>query len=140
MVPLRALCFVLLTAAAPAVTQHPDDELASPRLRISWDEFKKLYDAKQVEVVDVRGEVSFQTGHIPGARPIAVEDMGRHVEELRKLKKAIVLYCACASEFTAARGARTLQKAGLNARALIGGYHRWLDEGLKVETGEARRR
>jgi len=139
MMLLRALCFVLLAVAVPAA-QHPDDELASPKLRIGWDEFRKLYDAKQVEVVDVRGRVEFESGHIPGARPIAVDDMRKHAKELRKLKKPIVLYCACASEFSAARGARTLQKEGLDARALIGGYHRWLDEGLKVETGKAARR
>ena len=136
MMLLRALCVVLLAVAVPAA-QHPDEELASPKLRISWDEFRKLHDAKQVEVVDVRGKVPFESGHIPGARQIPVEDMGKHVKELRKLKKPIVLYCACASEFTAARGARALQKEGLDARALIGGYHRWLDEGLKVETGKA---
>jgi rhodanese-related sulfurtransferase len=135
MMLLRALCFVLLAVAVPSA-QHPDDELASPKLRIGWDEFRKLYDAKQVEVVDVRGRVEFESGHIPGARRIAVDDMRKHVEALRKLKKPIVLYCACASEFSAARGARTLQKEGLDARALIGGYHRWLDEGLKIETGK----
>ena len=139
MMLLRALGFVLLAVAGPAA-QHADDELASPKLRIGWEEFRKLYDAKQVEVVDVRGRVEFESGHIPGARPISVDDMRKHAKELRKLKKPIVLYCACASEFTAARGARTLQKEGLDARALIGGYHRWLDEGLKIETGKAGRR
>src|SRR5215207_5118212 len=101
MMLLRALCFVLLAVAIPAA-QHPDDELASPKLRIGWDEFRTLYDARQVEVVDVRGKVPFESGHIPGARQIPVEDMRKHVEELRKVKKPIVLYCACASESTAA--------------------------------------
>ena len=133
---LRALCVVLLAVAVPAA-QHSDDELASPKLRIAWDEFRKLYDAKQVAVVDVRGRVEFESGHIPGARRIAIDEMREHVNELRQLKKRIVLYCACASEFSAARGARMLQAEGLDARALIGGYHRWLDEGLKVETGKA---
>jgi rhodanese-related sulfurtransferase len=42
------------------------------------------------------------------------------------LKKEIITYCACPSEDTSARAAQTLRKHGVDARALVGGYHKWL--------------
>jgi rhodanese-related sulfurtransferase len=71
-----------------------EDDIYSPKLRIAWDEFKKLYDQKKVVVVDVRGEGGFQTGHIPGARSIPLDDVEKRIPELKKLKKPIVTYCA----------------------------------------------
>jgi rhodanese-related sulfurtransferase len=49
-----------------------------------------------VLVIDVRDEVSFATGHIPGARSIPLGQLldPRRVTELKATKKAIVLYCA----------------------------------------------
>jgi rhodanese-related sulfurtransferase len=89
-VPL-VIAVVLLTV--PAVAQQPT-ELASPKLRVEWDEFRKLYDAKKVEVVDVRSENVFETGHIPGARSVPLDTVERRVDELKKLNKPIVFYCA----------------------------------------------
>jgi rhodanese-related sulfurtransferase len=71
-----------------------EDDIHSPALRIPWDEFKKLYDDKKVVVVDVRGEEGFQTGHISGARSIALDDVEKRIPELKKLQKPIVTYCA----------------------------------------------
>jgi 3-mercaptopyruvate sulfurtransferase SseA len=85
----------LLTGIAPAAAQgSPDDQLASPKLRIDWTEFKKLYDAKSVIVVDVRDAPSFEAGHIPGARSIPLDRVEATAAELKKLGKPIVTYCA----------------------------------------------
>ena len=92
--PLGILtCAVLLMlAASPASAQNED--ISSPKLRIGWDEFKKLYDTKETVVVDVRGADAVEQGHIPGSRSIPLADVERHAEELKKLKKPVVLYCA----------------------------------------------
>jgi rhodanese-related sulfurtransferase len=133
--------FALLSAIAVAVaTWGPyaaaqDDELASAKLRVDWTTFKAKYDGNQVVVVDVRDSMTFKTGHIPGARSIPLADIDRAVDDLRKAKQPIVTYCACQSEHTSAMAAQTLQKHGLDARALIGGYNKWLDEKGKVERG-----
>ena len=81
---------LLITGAAAAQT----DDISSSKLRISWEEFKKLHDKKEAVVVDVRAGQAFEQGHIPGSRSIPLDDVGKHVEELKKLKKPIVLYCA----------------------------------------------
>jgi hypothetical protein len=38
-------------------TKGQEQDTSSPSLRIDWTEFKKRYDAKAIEVVDVRGKV-----------------------------------------------------------------------------------
>jgi rhodanese-related sulfurtransferase len=93
------LVFVALLAflAIPAASAQ-EDELASPKLRVDWTEFKKQYDAKAVAVVDVRGKDAYEAGHIPGASlvPLAEIEKGAPdaIERLKNLKKPIVLYCA----------------------------------------------
>ena len=90
--------------------------------------------------MDVRDSATFKTGHIPGARSIPLADIEHAVDDLRKAKQPIVTYCACQSEHTSAMAAQALQKHGLDARALIGGYNRWLDEKGTVERGAAQGR
>ena len=81
-------------ATAAEQKQDQDEDTSSPSLRIDWNEFKKLYDAGAIEIIDVRGDVFFESGHIPGARSIPLDQVGTRVTELRRSKKPIVLYCA----------------------------------------------
>ena len=71
-----------------------DDELASPKLRISWADFRKLYEAGGLVLIDVRDSASFEAGHIPGARSVPLSDVESKAAELDRLEKPIVLYCA----------------------------------------------
>jgi len=91
-----AIAAVILAAAAGIQVSEgsQDTVLGSPKLRIEWAEFKKLYDQQQVVVVDVRDGASYDAGHIPGARSIPLDAIPRRASELKKLKKPIVLYCA----------------------------------------------
>jgi rhodanese-related sulfurtransferase len=86
------LIFSALAVATAAAQQPP--ELASAKLRVEWTEFKKLYDAKKVVVVDVRSEDVFATGHIPGALSVPLPTVEKRIEDLKKLGKPIVFYCA----------------------------------------------
>lgn len=89
-----ALCAAGLIGGAIAAQTSQEDDLSSPRLRIAWAEFKKLHDGGKVTVIDVRGDVPYRAGHIPGARSIPYDQIDRHAAELKKLKTPIVLYCA----------------------------------------------
>ena len=89
------LMALAIVAVAPPAGAHPqDDELASPALRISWDDFKKIYDAGNVVVIDTRDRASFEAGHIPGARSLPLADVEKSIPRLRRLTKPIVFYCA----------------------------------------------
>jgi 3-mercaptopyruvate sulfurtransferase SseA len=90
---------VLIVMTPPAATareQQPDQEedTSAPSLRIDWKEFRKLYDSNTLDLVDVRGDVFFESGHIPGARSIPLDQIEKHIAELRRSTKPIVLYCA----------------------------------------------
>ena len=89
----------LIVMTPPAATareqqQDQEEDTSSARLRIDWKEFRKLYDSNTLDLVDVRGDVSFESGHIPGARSIPLDQIGKHIGELRRSRKPIVLYCA----------------------------------------------
>jgi rhodanese-related sulfurtransferase len=89
--------FVLVAtmcALSCSVGLGQEEDVNSPKLRIGWDEFKKLYDEKRVVVVDVRDEGSFEAGHIPGSRSVPLEEVEKRAADLKKLKKPIVTYCA----------------------------------------------
>jgi 3-mercaptopyruvate sulfurtransferase SseA len=81
-----AAAFVLRTAA-----QEMDLDKAP---RVTLAEFKKLFDARDVVVVDVRDEASFKAGHIPGALSIPLDQVTAKAEQLRSENKPIVTYCA----------------------------------------------
>jgi len=87
---------VMIPPGATAAEQKPDqdEDTSSPSLRIDWNEFKKLYDARAIEIIDVRGDVFFESGHIPGARSIPLDQVEKRATELGRSKKPIVLYCA----------------------------------------------
>lgn len=93
---MRKWIVAALVVAAGVVgvgAQEPDLATAP---RIPMAEFKSLYTANKVLVVDVRDEVSFATGHIPGAMSIPLGQLldPRSLAALKASKKAIVLYCA----------------------------------------------
>ena len=67
---------------------------ASPELRISYDEFRKLYDSGNVLVIDTRGGVMYRVGHIPGAISIPFDQVESRIPELKKETRPIVAYCS----------------------------------------------
>jgi rhodanese-related sulfurtransferase len=92
----RWLMVVIVACAAlitPMAAMQADD-LASPKLRIAFDEFKKLYDQNKAVVIDVRSAEAFEAGHIPGSRSVPLDQVESRVSELRKLNRPIVVYCA----------------------------------------------
>ena len=101
---IRIVAFVLTVVALMVMTppgasareqqQDREEDTSSASLRIDWKEFRKLYDTNAIDLVDVRGNVFFESGHIPGARSIPLDQIEKHIPELRRSKKPIVLYCA----------------------------------------------
>lgn len=90
------LCFALATTAVVIAQQAPqpagaDDPRSAPR--ISLAEFKKLHDAGQVVVLDVRSVEAYREGHIPGAISMPLTTIADRVAELKNVKQPIVTYC-----------------------------------------------
>jgi rhodanese-related sulfurtransferase len=88
---MAALAVAFLGMPAPAAAQ---DEWKSPKLRIEWAEFKKLHDAKNVVIVDVRDAVAYEAARIPGSLNVPLPEVEKRIGELKKHGKPIVFYCA----------------------------------------------
>jgi precorrin-6B methylase 2/rhodanese-related sulfurtransferase len=128
-------------ARAPTAPAEGMDADTARRLstaqRIYLDEFKALYDASNVLVIDVRDMDSFREGRIPGAVLIPSEKIAEYIEPLRAERRLIVTYCSCPAEETSLPVVQKLAAAGItNAKALVGGYRLWHAQKYPVAKGE----
>jgi ArsR family transcriptional regulator len=101
-------------------------------------EFRGLNAAGSVLVVDVRDELVFRVGHIPGAMSVPLAEIERRAGEVRDRARdrRIVTYCSCPSEQTALAAAVALWKRGVTSvSVLVGGYPEWVATGGAVEKG-----
>jgi rhodanese-related sulfurtransferase len=80
-----------LGVSLPLSAQEPDLSTA-PRITVA--ELKKLWDAREVVVVDVRDHEAFRSGHIPGAVSIPLDQVVAQAGRLETETKPIVTYCA----------------------------------------------
>lgn len=78
-----------LACAAPVARPASEAEVA----RISAEDLKKAMDAKHVVVIDVRGQVPYDAGHLRGAVLWDEAGADRLVEALKASGKAAVTYC-----------------------------------------------
>ena len=61
--------------------------------RVTVAEFKKLFEAGSVIVLDVRARDAYEQGHIPGAISVPFETVEKRAAEWRSASKPIVTYC-----------------------------------------------
>ncbi len=93
------MCAALSVVAAPGIgratpaTGVQNDELAAVR-RISQADFKQALAGDDLLVLDVRDAASYASGHIPGAISIPLDELAKHVAELKAERRPIVTYCA----------------------------------------------
>jgi rhodanese-related sulfurtransferase len=135
------LVVILALIVEPVLAQQPP---SSPDAeRISQQEFKTLVGAKAVVVVDTRDEDSYKSGHIPGALRLSAHELGtpsgaveKTIARLKASKKPVVTYCACHGETTSLRVAALLRERGVaDARALVGGWISWFNDGNPIDRG-----
>lgn len=102
--------------------------------RISVSELKQLLESgTPYTLYDVRAAASRKRdGTIPGALPWSPEDSDRP-EAASTSDAQVIVYCDCPNEFSAAKVARHLQRAGLSrVRPLHGGIQAWITAGYQI--------
>jgi len=134
-VVMALMCVAMVTLVA--LTQGQSQGVKDDALLLPFAEFQPLYGQAKVLIVDVRDTESYATGHIPGA----IHVLGRDVEAQRAALKVaakgrlIVTYCSCPTEASSLKAARLLMEAGVKAKALVGGFPRWVESGGTIERG-----
>lgn len=80
------------TLPPPSEAPHSSDDAHARVPRVNVDDLKKLYDAQQVTIIDVRDADSYAAGHITGALHIPMASLESQVGFIPKAKQ-IVTYC-----------------------------------------------
>lgn len=100
---------------------------------ISRKELLKRTREGLITVLDVRPPEEYESGHLPGAVNLPLEDIESRLGEIPK-DQEIVAYCRGAHCVLAFEAVATLRKMGFKVRRLEEGYPEWKAAGLPVES------
>lgn len=100
---------------------------------ISRDELRARLAAGEVVVVDVRPEVEYEAGHIPGAVSVPPDRLEELLDTL-PADRDIVAYCRGPYCVYADDAVRHLQAQGRSAVRLEGGLPEWRRSGAPIES------
>jgi rhodanese-related sulfurtransferase len=96
---------------------------------VGAEEAKQIIDAGG-QVIDVRTDVEFETGHIPGARHVPLADLQREAAGLAK-EQPLILYCRSGNRSGPA--AEAFAASGWDAHSIAGGLIAWSEAGYELE-------
>lgn len=94
------------------------------------DAVRRLRD-ETMRVVDVRSADEYQSGHLPSAERVALDELARWAKARERYPGPPVLV-VCAQGVRSAYAARYLRDAGIEAWSLSGGMAAWVAEGGEV--------
>ena len=101
---------------------------------VSRPELLELVGRGDATIIDVRPTEEFQSGHIPGARSVPLDELPSRMEDLASSAE-IVAYCRGAHCVMAYDAVHLLQAHDRSARRLEDGLIEWSLAGLPVEVG-----
>lgn len=101
---------------------------------LSPEELETRIENDDILVLDVRPEEEYETGHIPGARSIPIDQLEERLDELPE-EKEIVAYCRGPYCVYSDDAVRCLQEEGREAHRLTEGLPDWFVEGRPVDDG-----
>lgn len=99
------------------------------------EELVRRLARREVVVLDVRPEPEFEAGHVNGARSVPPDELDARLQTVPS-DVEIVAYCRGPFCVYANDAVRALQRRGLRARRLEGGYPEWRRAGLPVASGK----
>lgn len=89
---------------------------------LDQEEFKKNY--RKAQLIDVREEKEFKTGHILGARNIPLSQLRQRQTEIRP-DKPIYLYCQSGTRTVQAARILRKKRSAEDINQLKGGFKKW---------------
>lgn len=129
LLPAMALIFLFSTASCQQSAENKDSVVTT----VNTKEFKKMTDAKEGVLLDVRTPEEFADGHIPGS--INIDYHGENFNaELEKLDKTKTYDVYCRSGKRSASAAEIMAEMGFKKIInLGGGIIGWQENGFAVE-------
>jgi rhodanese-related sulfurtransferase len=92
-------------------------------------EAKPIIDAGS-QLVDVRTDVEYEAGHIPGSRHIPMADLQREAAGLAR-DQPVIIYCRSGNRSGPA--AEAFAASGWDAHSIEGGLIAWSEAGFELE-------
>lgn len=118
---------ILVIIAVAAIGCSSQSE--SKHMTISVQEAKQLIDKGAVEIIDVRTEEEFQTGHIPGAKLLSLQELEQRLEELDREQPYLLV---CRSGNRSSQAQNLLRNNGFNETYNMDkGMNDWIFEIVK---------
>jgi rhodanese-related sulfurtransferase len=87
--------------------------------------------AGDIQLIDVREDYEWDSGHLAGARHIELQQVAASADSIDR-DKPVVFYCHVGSRSTMAAAA--FRQAGFDAYSMEGGIEAWSTSGLPVES------
>lgn len=128
---------VFMALREAAERSHPATQLKAAAVQrasatVGPHELQGLLQSRRVLVYDLRPEVEYAAGHIPGARSLPLEVLPERVARLRT-KQRVMAYCRGKYCPSASQGVGLLREAGLRAQCLAFGVPEWRALGLPID-------
>lgn len=99
---------------------------------------RRLIREGNLVLLDVRHELAYAQGHLPGALSFPLHAFDRHMEELRRVisgRQPVVVYCSGLTCQDSHKFARKLVAMGIKGVMVYGGgFEEWSDMGFEVVT------
>jgi rhodanese-related sulfurtransferase len=89
-------------------------------------------------LVDSRGQLAWDQGHLPGALHLPRAEIVERAAALIPAGTAVVTYCWGPGCNGATRAALEFARLGYPVREMLGGYEYWVREGFAVQTRTGR--
>jgi rhodanese-related sulfurtransferase len=100
---------------------------------LTYDELEALIQAGDAVLLDVRPWLEFESGHLPGAINVPVEDLEHRADELPRQKR-IVAYCRGSYCLFADEAVALLRSRGFDAVRLAEGWPEWAVKTAAIES------
>lgn len=88
-----------------------------------------------IVMIDVRPQAEYEAGHLPFARSMPLDEIGKRIAELPK-DKEIVAYCRGPFCLFAEEAAKLIASKGRKVSKLLDGVAEWRSAGMPLETKE----
>jgi rhodanese-related sulfurtransferase len=106
--------------------------------QVARPDLERRLKTGEVYLIDVRPEVEYESGHLPGAVSLPVDELPGRLDRLPR-DRPIVAYCRGRYCLFADDAVALLREHGFDAHRLEGGWPEWLSEGRPVAAeGKAR--
>ena len=123
---LRSVAVSRLAEVEQLVAEFAVDK--SGHSPVSRDQLMELIAEGQAFLIDVRPALEYESGHLPGAISIPVDELPARLDELPRDRR-IIAYCRGAYCLFADEAVAMLRESRFEAERLDGGWPEWHAEG-----------